>query len=118
MDAPAPHSGFGREARGVQASAPGRRVTTEESEVDHDRCSFPPATTNACRFERCVFTVVSHPCGRKSSTDVTLSVLRQLWKLLHKTVDVVPLLVDTRIWAFEILHHYQTFNVIKEHGQT
>ena len=36
--------GLGREARGVQAGAPGRRVTTEERRLDP---SQPPATRNA-----------------------------------------------------------------------
>ena len=35
----------GREARGVQAVAPGRRVITEE---EADDISPPPAITNAC----------------------------------------------------------------------
>ena len=35
---------LGREARGVQAVAPGRRVTTEERVLDP---SLPPATTKA-----------------------------------------------------------------------
>ena len=35
---------LGREARGVQAVAPGRRVTTEERVLD---LSLPPATTKA-----------------------------------------------------------------------
>ena len=37
-------TGIGNEARGVQAGAPGRRVTTEERRLDPSK---PPATTNA-----------------------------------------------------------------------
>ena len=44
MDARAELNPLGREARGVQAVAPGRRVTTEERPLGP---SLPPATTKA-----------------------------------------------------------------------
>ena len=32
----------------------------------------------------------THPSGRKSSTGMAISILRQLGELLHKAVDIVP----------------------------
>ena len=87
----------GRDARGVQAVAPGRRVSTEEPKTKTEVRSisspdispgYPPATTSACTALTCGL-VQSHPCG-KSSTGVHISLLRQLGELLHKAVDVVP----------------------------
>ena len=32
----------------------------------------------------------SHPSGRKSTTGMAISILRQLGELLHKAVDIIP----------------------------
>ena len=47
MEARAAYNPVGREARGVQAVAPGRRVTTEERRLLDVTPSQPPATTKA-----------------------------------------------------------------------
>ena len=48
IEAGAKPSDLGREARGVQACAPGRRVSTEESRLDPSK---PPATMNAWKCQ-------------------------------------------------------------------
>ena len=85
IEARASLNALGREARGVQAVAPGRRVSTEECQLDP---SFPPATTSSCKGLTCGL-VRSHP-GGKSSTGMSISSLLQLGELLDKAVDVVP----------------------------
>ena len=51
-------TGLGREARGVQAGAPRRRVSTEK--VSYGYLSVnPPATTNACKVN--IFQVMTIP---------------------------------------------------------
>ena len=44
----APYSDLGSEVRAVQASVPGRKVSTEAKLMEP---LFPPATTSACTFE-------------------------------------------------------------------
>ena len=48
IEARTPDNALGKEASGVQACAPGRRVSTEESRLDP---SWPPATINAWKCQ-------------------------------------------------------------------
>ena len=62
----------------------------------------------------------SHPSGRKSSTGMAPSILRQLWELLDKAADIVPVKYAWRHFGNPIsfksahLEHYHTENNVQD----